>query len=94
MKNKMETVIKTDEQNRIIYKEDNNCWEKWEWDTSNHCIFYETSKGYFITKSYEKDGSVIVHYESEKGYIEDFIYNKDHKIIYYTNNRGAEVEIS
>lgn len=90
-------IIKKNNNGKIIYRESSenkNDWEKWEWDDKNRCIYYETSAGHFIEKSFENDGSVIVHFENINGYVEDFLYNKNHELEFYSNNKGAEITFS
>jgi hypothetical protein len=72
---------------KLIYRESNGYWVKYEYDQDGNRIYYENSDGKWWKKEYDKNGNEI-YYENSNGEWEKSKYDEYGNEIYYENSNG------
>jgi hypothetical protein len=91
VKNRWFNKIFDNNNNKLIYEEDDGEWVKREYDSNGKEIYREDSDGYWEKKEYDSNGKRI-YYEDSDGHWEKKEYDFNGKEIYYEDSDGYWVK--
>jgi len=76
-----------DNNNKLIYEEDDGHWVKREFDSNEKELYYEDSDGYWEKKEYDSNGNRI-YYENSDGHWIKREFDSNNNELYYEDSDG------